>query len=324
MSRTTIEELPFVSVIVPTHGRRLLLNRLLESLLVQDYPRDRYEILVVHNYTPDGTEEMVEAVARTAPVAVRYFRTDFRGPGASRQYGAERARGAVLAFIDDDCVATPGWLRAGVAALVPPLGLVQGRTLPNPAQQRRLMEKTVEITGPTPYFETCNIFYDARAFRAVGGFPPSFRERFYAEDTALGWQIKRAGYGTGFAAEAVVHHEVFAQSFWRWLREPVNMRFWPELVRAYPEIRETLYLRLFLSRLTAAFALAVFGAAAAVAINPAFGLLAGPYLVVRFSERGRYRRPDLLIARLLFGLPRAFVLFGTLLVSSMRARALVL
>jgi glycosyltransferase involved in cell wall biosynthesis len=314
---------PFVSVIVPTHRRPALLARLLRSLLAQLWPADRMEVIVVHNATPDETAQIVNAAAVAATFPIAYHATDFSGPGPSRQFGAERARGSVLAFIDDDCEATPGWVAAGVAALGQGFALVQGQTLPNPEQPRRLMEKTVSVTGPTPYFETCNIFYDAAVFHALGGFPADFRERFYAEDTALGWTVRRAGHRTGFAPNAVVHHEVFAVPLRAWLKEPRNMRQWPYLARAFPEIRRELFLGVFLSRLTAGFALAALG----VLLMPLSAwalLLVLPYVAIRFSERGRYRAPHLLLARLLFGLPRAAVLLGTLLVSSWRARSLVL
>lgn len=147
------------------------MSRLLDSLLVQDWPRDRYEIIVVHNFTPDGTEDAVRSRQREGEVQVRYFRTAFGGPGPSRQFGADQARGDVLAFIDDDCVATPAWIGAGVAEIATGFALVQGRTMQHPGQPRRLVEKTVTVEGPTLFFETCNIFYDAAAFRAVGGFP---------------------------------------------------------------------------------------------------------------------------------------------------------
>ena len=128
---------PFVSVIVPTHGRCALLSRLIVSLLAQDWPADRMEIIVVHNWTDDGTDCLVQHAAQNAPVPLHYHRTAFSGPGPSRQFGAERAAGSVLAFIDDDCEATPGWLAAGTRALASGFAVVQGQTLPNPAQPRR-------------------------------------------------------------------------------------------------------------------------------------------------------------------------------------------
>lgn len=315
---------PFVSVIVPTHRRCDLLRRLLDSLIAQDWPQDRFEVIVVHNFTDDGTAQMVAELAATSPVAIAYHRTAFSGPGPSRQYGAERARGDILAFIDDDCAATPGWIAAGVRAIGSGLALVQGRTLPRPDQKRRLLEKTVTVTGPTPYFETCNIFYDAAVFHAVGGFPADFRERFYGEDTALGWAVQLAGHPTGFAEDALVHHEVFPVSFRRWLMEPTTMRHWPALVRAYPALRKDLFLGVFLSRLTAAFDLFALGLILALLVHPAFLLLTLPYIALRFLDRGRLRNPIHLVARLIFGLPRAAILAATLLRSSIAARSVVL
>ncbi len=318
------DALPFVSVIVPTHGRRALLQRLLDSLIAQDWPHDRYELIVVHNVTRDGTAEMVAARAADSPVPIAYHATQFSGPGPSRQYGADRARGTILAFIDDDCAATPGWIAAGVRGIEAGFALVQGRTLPRPDQPRRLLEKTVTVTGPTPYFETCNIFYDAAVFRAVGGFPADFRERFYGEDTALGWAVRLTGHPTGFAEDALVHHEVFPVSFRRWLMEPTTMRHWPALVRAYPALRKDLFLGVFLSRLTAAFDAFAIGVVLALLIHPVFLVLALPYVALRFLDRGRLRNPIHLLARLLFGLPRATILAATLLRSSIAARSLVL
>ncbi|MEJ0017323.1 MAG: glycosyltransferase family A protein [Acetobacteraceae bacterium] len=315
--------MPFVSVIVPTHRRAALLARLLRSLLAQQWPADRFEIIVVHNYTDDGTDRAVAEIARDAAVPIAYHRTQFSGPGPSRQFGADHAKGSVLAFIDDDCEATPRWLAEGVAELSRGYGLVQGRTQPHPSQPRRFLEKTVNVPGPTPYFETCNIFYDAAAFRAVGGFPAAFRERFYAEDTALGWTMLRAGYRTGFAEAAVAYHEVFAVSFRSWLMEPRNMRYWPYLSRAFPELRRKLFLGVFLSPLTATFDLAVIGLLVAI-LHPTGLLLTVPYLALRLFDRSRFRAPHVLLARLLFGLPRACVLAATLAASSIRARRLVI
>lgn len=315
--------LPFVSVIVPTHRRRDLLHRLLASLLAQDWPRDRYEILVIHNFTDDGTEAMVAEVAAAADVPVLYHRTAFPGPGASRQFGAGRARGTILAFIDDDCEAAPGWIRAGAAAVGSGLALVQGRTLPHPDQPRRLLEKTVTVTGPTPNFETCNIFYDAAAFRAVGGFPAAFRDFYGGEDTALGWAMRRAGLPTGYAPEALVHHEVFAVGVLDWLFHVRILAQWPALARAYPELRRDLFLGVFLSPLTAAFDLFALGLAGAL-LHPGFLALTLPYVALRFLDRGRLRNPVHLAARFVFGLPRAAILFWLLARASLRARSLVL
>ncbi|MBL8702102.1 MAG: glycosyltransferase [Alphaproteobacteria bacterium] len=315
---------PFVSVIVPTRGRREMLLRLLRSLFAQTYPKDRFEILVIHNWTPDGTEEAVAALAAGAPVALRYWRKDYAAPTDSRHFALGEATGGIFAFTDDDCEATADWLSAGVAGFADGIGVVQGCTLPRPDQPRRFLEKTIEIRDATPYFETCNIFYRREAILGVGGFSPEYHGRWYGEDTDLGWKVLRRGWRRGFAPAALVHHEVFAAPLLAWLKEPLRLGVWPELVRKFPELRGELWLGCFLSPETAAFALAVVAAVAALALHPAALLAILPYVVVRWHNGGRFGNPVLRLARIALGLPRAAAIFWALASASVRHRTFVL
>lgn len=318
-------EQPFVSVVVPTHRRREMLVRLVASLRRQDYPADRYEVIVVHNAPDDGTQAaMAGLVAQGGLPELSYHPKTFRSPTPSRQFGAGIAKGEIVAFIDDDCEADAGWISAGVAAMTEGVGIVQGRTTPRSDQPRRFLEKTVSVSGPTPYFETCNIFYRKAAFSAVGGFSPEFLDRFWGEDTDLGWKVMQAGWGRAFASEALVRHEIFLQTLAAWHKEALNLRVWPLLVKLRPAIRGELYCRYFVSRQSAAFALGVAGLVGALAIHPLLALAALPYPVVRVVETGRYRNPVAIAARVLLGIPRAALIFGALAYGSILHRRLVL
>src|SRR5690242_8878414 len=96
----------FVSVIVPTHGRAVLLRRLLHSLLAQNWPADCFEIIIVDNLADHDTDRVVSSIAATTMISISHHHVSSGSPGSSRQFGAEQARGSVLAFIDDDCEAT--------------------------------------------------------------------------------------------------------------------------------------------------------------------------------------------------------------------------
>jgi GT2 family glycosyltransferase len=328
-----------VSVVIPTHDRHALLERLLASLERQTLDPARFETIIVHNYTPDGTEEMARRWCERHGDRAQYHRRDFKGPARSRDLGARTARGRYIAFIDDDCVATPGWLEAGLAAFAaagasgpvpsPPhsartLGLVQGRTLPMPGQPHPFVSKTINIDAPTCYFETCNIFYPKEVFLAVGGFSHDLLDWFSGEDTDLGWKVVEHGYATGFAPAALVNHEIFRVSISKWLVAPLIFRNLPRLVRLHPRMRQHLYHRWFLSRdscLFNAFLLAL-------VLLPFFPLAAAavalPYLFVRYAGGGHVGGPLPRIARILAGIPRAAVTWWALANASIRARTLVL
>jgi len=312
------DQMPFVSVIVPTHNRRASLVACLQGLLAQDFPADRFEIHVVHNWSDDGTDAAVAEVAHDARVPIHYARRIGRGPAPSRQFGAQAAKGTILAFVDDDCVPLPGWIAAGVAGFGTATGFVQGATYPNPAHRRRLFEKTVHIPAPSPWFETCNIFYSRAAFEAVDGFAGPFGDLFYGEDTDLGRRVLAAGYGAGFAPAAVVHHDITAQPLRRWLMECWHLRNIPMLVRRWPGLRDALFLGVFLNRQSAAFDLGVLGLLS-TPVTGAWGLVAFvPFFFVRMLEPGRYRNPVVVALRAAFGLPRSIVTFAALVLGSLR------
>jgi GT2 family glycosyltransferase len=319
-------DVPFVSVVVPTHARPDLLARLLESLVIQEYPCDRYEVIVVHNVSDDDTRERVRGIAEKSRVSVSYYAKDYPGPMPSREFGARSARGEIIAFTDDDCAVTPRWLIEAVEAFGPGVGVIQGRTIPRPDQRRRLLEKTIDIPVATPFFETCNVFYRHEAFVQAGGFSQVFAEQriFYGEDTDLAWKVKSLGYKTNFAPGAVVHHEVFPATFTEWLLEPRRFYLWPLLVRLHPGLRDYMFLKYFLTPRTALFDLMILGLILGCLVNWTVSVLAIPYVAYRLFEPARNRNPLLRIARLIAGVPRASVMFAALVYGSIRFRSVLI
>jgi glycosyltransferase involved in cell wall biosynthesis len=324
MTRERAEDRPLasVTVVIPTRNRRDLLGALLRSLERQSWPAAALEVIVVDNASADGTESMVARFAAASRLRVQYHRKDYPGPAQSRDYGLRIASGEIVAFIDSDCVATPRWIEAGVAAFGPGTGLVQGCTRPNPDQPRHLLEKTIDVTREGPLYETCNIFYLRSEALGVGGFSAGYG--YFGEDTDLAWKVKRAGFCSAFAEDAVVYHHVFKLTLRQWLLEPCHAAKWPLLARQVPELRQFLYRRYFLFRDTALFDLALLGVAAGLLVHPAPFLLAAPYFVARYRDGGRFSSRRLRMARAILGLPRAAVLFAALAYGSIRRRALVI
>jgi glycosyltransferase involved in cell wall biosynthesis len=98
------------SVVIATRDRPKRLAACLESLAAQDYPRQRFEVIVVD----DGGYSRLRRVATRYRERLRLSTLErpFAGRSAARNQGAARASGELVAFTDDDTEPEPGWLRA--------------------------------------------------------------------------------------------------------------------------------------------------------------------------------------------------------------------
>jgi glycosyltransferase involved in cell wall biosynthesis len=126
--------LPTVTAAVCTYARPDTLARALRSLAAQ-VPAP-HEILVVDN----GPAEATRALVAAACPAARYAAEPVRGLDFARNRALAEARGDVVAFLDDDAVAEPGWAGAiaetfAAASVGACTGRVEALTLETPGQR---------------------------------------------------------------------------------------------------------------------------------------------------------------------------------------------
>ena len=93
------------SVIVPVYNRPDEVEELLDSLNRQEF-RD-FEILIIEDGSSEKCEDVVRKYSDT--LHIKYFYKENSGPGASRNYGMDRAGGEWLIFFDSDCLIPPGY-----------------------------------------------------------------------------------------------------------------------------------------------------------------------------------------------------------------------
>ena len=106
---------PRVSVVVPTRDRPDALDQCLGSLQASEH--DSFEVIVVDQSAGDASARVV---ARLNDGRVHYMRQAGAGASRARNAGIAAARGAVIAFTDDDCTVPAQWLRQVEAACTGP------------------------------------------------------------------------------------------------------------------------------------------------------------------------------------------------------------
>ena len=218
---------PKIAGIICTHNRDHYLEGAIDSLLAQTCPD--CEILVVDNASTDKTRQVVES--RLGDGRLKYVYEPILGLSTARNRGAKETRAPILAYLDDDAIASPQWLQillnayenndklavaGGKVTLIWPQGYSQPNWLSD------------ELAGGLGAFDLGdNVVYISQAnltprgvnysirrdfLEKIGGFDPNLgrigkkllsNEELYTTELALaqGWQV-------GYFPAALVEHNV--------------------------------------------------------------------------------------------------------------------
>jgi glucosyl-dolichyl phosphate glucuronosyltransferase len=217
---------PEISVVIGTLNRADTLERSIRSLLAQD-GIERAEILVVDNGSTDATAQVVAALSATSP-HVRYVREPKLGLSNARNKGIAEARGALVAFFDDDATAEPGWLKAllGAFELEPDIGAAGGPILVGwPAGKPNWMpascegyyghcnygDRKVQLSYPQyPYGS--NMVIRRELLRKIGGFRNELglkgKDLMSAEELDLFARLDKMGQKVVYEPHALIWHWV--------------------------------------------------------------------------------------------------------------------
>jgi GT2 family glycosyltransferase len=286
---------PDVSVVIPSHARRLRLRWLLNSLEEQTLDPSRFEVIVVHDYGDEDTRNVIERHPLTEMGVLRHIRIEpgTGQPARQRNLGWRAAEAPLIAFTDDDCRVDPRWLEAYVdAAAQHPGAIVQGVTKNEPYEIETWAAphvRTLDIPHPpNEFLQTCNILYPRDLLERLGGFDESF-EAPAGEDTDLGMRAAETGAEIAGTYDAVVYHAVEEYTLPAMIKLGWKWRHVALLARRHPRVRREWVLGFFWRREHALLVGGALGLAAARRFPPA-ALAAAPYLREQLMRRGSEKR----------------------------------
>jgi succinoglycan biosynthesis protein ExoA len=272
-----LDPTPFISVIVPVRNEAAHIARTLSQLVDQDYPANRFEVLVVDGRSIDSTRSIAQSFSRVY-ANVRVFDNPKQLSSAARNVGIGHAQGALLVVVDGHCAldgrdylrnVADAFQRSGADCLGRPQPLdVTGAS----ALQRAIAAARSSWLGHHPasfIYSTEERFVPAKSVavvyrREVFDCVGRFDERFDAcEDVELNHRIDRAGLRCFFTP--AVRLRYFPRSSVAGLFRQMS-RYGRGRVRLMRKHRET-------------FSPGAFAPAAWLA-----GLLAGPVLAMAFPR----------------------------------------
>jgi glycosyltransferase involved in cell wall biosynthesis len=226
-----------VSVVLSTRNRAAVLPRALNALLAQtgDVP---YEIIAVDNRSTDATAEIIRSRLSSSP-RLRYVFEPQPGLPHGRNAGVRAARGAIVAFTDDDVEVPPHWVStiARLFAAHPDVDAIGGSVKPvwppalPPWVTRRQLGPfalgdrggaplRVGADNAAPCLVGANLAFRREVFDRIGLFDPAYTK---SQDREIQLRLWRAGgvglYAPDMAISVDVPPERLTKKYFRyWYR----------------------------------------------------------------------------------------------------------
>jgi glycosyltransferase involved in cell wall biosynthesis len=214
-----------ITVAIPTYNRARLLRQTLAGVTRQDFPADRYEVIVIDNNSRDDTRAAVAAFVAARP-APRHVLETKQGLDHARNRAIAEARGEIIVLADDDILVESDWLRELVGPLLADparrIGVVGGEVVPvfPDGLPPWIAEWHAPLAfrpdaGPLPPRDLpmgANLAFPRWVFDRVGIFTTALdrsgRNYFSGGDSEMIRRVRAAGLEVWFAPKARVRHQM--------------------------------------------------------------------------------------------------------------------
>ncbi|MDP2939838.1 MAG: glycosyltransferase family 2 protein [Candidatus Omnitrophota bacterium] len=107
-----IHDLPSISIVIPTLNSSKTIKNCLDSILMQDYPSDKIEIIIADGGSADNTISIVKDLSQSPNLRINLIYNKLRTGESGKAEGIKCTNNEILAFIDSDNVLPePDWFR---------------------------------------------------------------------------------------------------------------------------------------------------------------------------------------------------------------------
>ena len=199
---------PFITVIMPVRNEVRFISDTLAQLVAQEYPEDRYEIIVADGGSDDGTQALVTEMSLQYP-QIRLVNNPARLSSAGRNIGFKNGRGDYFLVVDGHCYIPVTMLFENIVAVLEKSGAdCLGRPQPLDPPGLTVFQQTVALVrgsrlghgGDSLIYGDYEGFaspvsngaiYTRKIFEKIGYCDESFDA---AEDVEFNYRVEQAGF----------------------------------------------------------------------------------------------------------------------------------
>ena len=216
-----------ITVIICTYNRSKYLRQAIQSLAEQTLDRDSFEVIVVDNRSTDNTKDVVTKEFEHLS-NLRYVYEPQQGLTYARNTGWRAAKTKYIAYLDDDAIASSGWLEniLKAFAISPKIGCVGGKIVPLWEDLRPEwlpdsllcylaildMSEGALLLTEGQYVFGANMSFDVAALQSVGGFDPELGRKgnnlLSNEELIVQKRLRISGFECYYDSRVDIVHQI--------------------------------------------------------------------------------------------------------------------
>ncbi len=246
------EDKPFCSVIVLNYFGEKIIKDVINTLLTLNYPKKRYEIIVVDNNSTDESRKIIDKLVEKHKNIKKIYLEENFGFAKGNNFGIKAAKGRYVILLNNDAFPDRNWLKELVSAaeedkkifaVTSKIILTDNLKKPTKPKSKfiqnagsvvfqdgygRDIGTVINYDHEQSYEEDHGQYDQRREVYAVCGAACLFRKNllkklgyldetffFYYEDTEISERARFAGYKLMYAPKAIVYHlHAYSSSEW--------------------------------------------------------------------------------------------------------------
>src|ERR1035437_8685856 len=119
----------YISIIIPFRNESLNILESLQSIEGQDYPKDKFEVIFVNDFSDDDPLELLCKVEKSFNIKIISVPEDYakyQHKKRAIRFGIENSMGSIIVTTDADCIHSTKWLRTLLGQFDDKTGFVSG------------------------------------------------------------------------------------------------------------------------------------------------------------------------------------------------------